>query len=228
MLWRPWRMLTIPVAVLGWVPSISAATLFQSIPDLTATPVVNGYCSPCGYGRGGGPLFDTFSLGAASTIDSISLDVSGVSQFFIEASIWTVTGGGQPGSQLFLQSFSLHDHLTISSTTSTANGDTVLVTLNPSDLVLSAGTYDISFYAGLSGFLAIPTYTGGSGLFGGGCGELWLGGINGLCYEWIHCFHNSTPSHPPAPRRRSRRDRSARLAQETEGIQDRERFHLGD
>ena len=49
------KLLPILVAILGWVPPTGAGadTLFQSIPDLTANPVVNAYCSPC-YGRGGG------------------------------------------------------------------------------------------------------------------------------------------------------------------------------
>ena len=41
------KLLSILVAILGWVPPTGADMLFQSIPDLTANPVVNAYCSEC-------------------------------------------------------------------------------------------------------------------------------------------------------------------------------------
>ena len=157
------KLLSILVAILGWVPPTGAGadTLFQSIPDLTANPVVNAYCSPC-YGRGGGPLFDTFILGSTSTVNSISFDILGNYGFpNVDVGIWTVTGGGLPGSQLFSQTFAPAQFV---SAVSTVFG-TVVVTVDPTALVLSSGTYDISFFnRGGVQTLGVPGYSGGSGM----------------------------------------------------------------
>jgi hypothetical protein len=112
-----------------------SATLYQSIPDLTVAPF-DTYCSPC-LGRGGGPIFSTFTLGSTSTINSISVVLSGAID--VDVSIWSVVLSGPtgttpppgyiPNSQLFFQTFTPAQQ-----STSVVPG---AVTVNPTALGLS-------------------------------------------------------------------------------------------
>jgi len=137
--------------------SVCADTLFQSIPDLTVTPVTNAWCSSC---SGTFQVFDTFSLGSNSTIGSISFDVQ-TNYFFpanVTVSIWTINLDGTPGSSLFSQTFAPLDFASIQNTVN----NTSIVTVLPIGLSLTAGTYDISFFNPSN--LGVPGYSGGSGL----------------------------------------------------------------
>jgi hypothetical protein len=138
------------------VSSAKAAVLFQSIPALSATPDVPGWCSSC---SGSYRVFDTFNLGSASTITGTTVAVYNAYDFptNIDVSIWTVVGG-LPGTQLFDANF------TPAQFASTAPGAslTTLVTLDLPNWALASGSYDISFYNPTG--LAINGYTGGSGL----------------------------------------------------------------
>jgi hypothetical protein len=154
------KLLSILVAILGWVPPTGADTLFQSIPDLTAANPLSLLCAPCG-GRGGGPIFSTFTLGSTSTINSISFEIENGNGLPVDVGIWTVEPNGpagatfpipgyEPVSTLFFQTFAF------------APGSSGLVTISPTALVLSSGTYDISFFSRTYETLAVPVYSAGS------------------------------------------------------------------
>lgn len=141
---------------LGLAGSPQAATLFQSIPDLTVNPTLNAWCSACG---GAYQVYDTFTIGSASAIGSVSFAVQ-TSFFFptdIEVSIWSVDGGGAPGAQLLSQTFTTGQFVSVVNTPF----DTSIVTVNPTSWSLASGMYDISFYADN---LGVPAYAGGAGL----------------------------------------------------------------
>jgi hypothetical protein len=92
----------------------------------------------------------------------VSFDILGNYGFpNVDVGIWTVTGGGLPGSQLFSQTFAPAQFV---SAVSTVFG-TVVVTVDPTALVLSSDTYDISFFnRGGVQTLGVPGYSGGSGM----------------------------------------------------------------
>jgi hypothetical protein len=149
------KLLSILVAILGWVPPTGADTLFQSIPDLTAANPLSLLCAPCG-GRGGGPIFSTFTLGSTSTINSISFEIENGNGLPVDVGIWTVEPNGlsipgyEPVTTLFFQTFTF------------VPGSSGLVTISPTALVLSSGTYDISFFSRTYETLAVPVYSAGS------------------------------------------------------------------
>ena len=150
---------------LAGASSSNAATLFQSVPDLTANPVISSWCSPC---DGRFRAFDTFSLAAASIVGSVAFTVQ--TDFFfptdVDISIWTVIGG-RPGAQLLDHTFSPDEFVSLANT----SHDTSVVTVNPLAWSLAAGTYDISIF-GIDGNLGVPGYSGGSGLLFLGVGLL--------------------------------------------------------
>jgi hypothetical protein len=181
------KLLSILVAILGWVPPTGADTLFQSIPDLTANPL-SLLCAPCG-GRGGGPIFSTFTLGSTSTINSISFEIENGNGLPVDVGIWTVEPNGlsipgyEPVSTLFFQTFTF------------APGSSGLVTISPTALVLSSGTYDISFFSRTYETLAVPVYSAGSVTLYDGFpdGEV----VSGQSAGFI--LSGSTPSAVPGP-----------------------------
>jgi hypothetical protein len=135
---------------------VSAAVLFQSIPDLTANPLTNAWCSSCG---GEFRVFDTFTLSSGSVIQSISFNVQ-TSYYFptsVDVSIWSMSGS-LPGSQLLGQNFAPASFVSVVNNPN----DTSTVTVNVGSWALAAGTYDISFYNPQN--LGVPGYGGGSGL----------------------------------------------------------------
>jgi len=132
-----------------------AATLFQSIPDLTVDPALNSYCSSC---AGTFRVFDSFTLGSAATIESVTFAVQnnfGGFPFSIDVSFWT-NDGGTPGMQI---SNILFAPASFTSTVATAF-DTSLVSVDYTQS-LAAGTYLISFFNGTD--MGVPSYTGGGG-----------------------------------------------------------------
>jgi hypothetical protein len=187
------KLLSILVAILGWVPPTGADTLFQSIPDLTAANPLSLLCAPCG-GRGGGPIFSTFTLGSTSTINSISFEIGNGDGVPVDVGIWTVEPNGpagatfpipgyEPVSTLFFQTFTF------------APGSSGLVTISPTALVLSSGTYDISFFSRSSAeTLLVPAYSAGSVTLYDGFGN---SGIPGQSAGFI--LSGSSPSAVPGP-----------------------------
>lgn len=150
------RALTVCVAFCV-ASSASAATLFQSVVDLTASPNVNAWCSSC---QGNGfKVFDQFSLNASSTVASVSFAVQTSFSFptSVNVSVWT-SAADQPVAPLFSQTFLPVDFVSVVNT----QNDTSIVTVNFLGLLLAAGTYEISFFN--SDNLGVPGYTGGSGL----------------------------------------------------------------
>ena len=142
-----------------------AASLFQSVADLTVNPFVNAYCSSCS-----GPfrVFNTFTLVSAATIESVTFAVQTSFGGFsspVDVSFWT-NDGGTPGMQI---SNVLFAPASFSSTVPTAF-DTSLVSVNYTQS-LAAGTYLISFFNGTD--MGVPSYTGGGGnLFQQGFGAI--------------------------------------------------------
>jgi hypothetical protein len=77
--------------------SAGAATVFQSIPDLAVAPNGN-WCSSC---EGSYRAFDSFTLGSAATIASVTFAVSSNYHFPspVDVSFWN-SDGGRPSTQI--------------------------------------------------------------------------------------------------------------------------------
>jgi hypothetical protein len=98
-----------------------------------------------------------------STIDAVTVSLYGYPfPVSVNLSIWSISGG-LPSGQLFSETFAPS---AFSSVLFPNPGgifpDPAIVTVNPTDLSLAAGTYDISFYN--PDELALKSYSGGSGL----------------------------------------------------------------
>jgi hypothetical protein len=141
--------LAVIIAVLGSAPSAVAATLFQSIPDLTAPPA-NFFCSDCGDGI---HVFDTFTLNSTDAITSVEFAVQQFTQLPISIKFFSVTYptafGAEPN--LLLGAFTPSSYSLVSE----QNGTDLLRVDLPAAFALTAGTYDISFE---SSTLLIPDY----------------------------------------------------------------------
>jgi hypothetical protein len=134
-----------------------ALTVFQSIPDLTVSPVVDGYCSRC-IARGEGlQIFSTFTLDSEVQITNILFDVTTNYYFPTSVTVQVNTlSAGLPGMLLFSETFAPASYVYTNTPFNTS-----VVSVNPTGLLLDAGTYDISFYNYNN--LGIPGYSGGSG-----------------------------------------------------------------
>jgi len=120
------------VLVLG--SAAQAGTVWQSVPDLAASPSTNAWCSSCG---GSYEPLDQFTLGAAASVNSFRLTTQtgfyeGLGGFTVE--IYDATHS----SILFSQA------VTPTVVSDTAFG-TSIVTAGLSGLNLAAGTYWIGF-----------------------------------------------------------------------------------
>lgn len=147
------------IALTAAAPS-AAATVYQSLPDLTVAPVVAGYCSSCNsflQFR----IYDTFTLASAATINTVTfaLDTSFNVGNSVNISFFNLNGA-LPGTSIASFDF------TPAQFTSVQNfpGDSrsrALVTVDIGALSLGAGSYDISFFnpSGLS----IPAYANPGG-----------------------------------------------------------------
>jgi hypothetical protein len=137
--------------------SAQASTVFQSLPDLTVTPVQAGYCSSCN------PflqfrIYDTFTLAADTTIKGVTFAMD--TRFYQGNSVdlgFFNLNGALPGTAIAdsvvqAANFSFAD---------TAVDFIKLVTVDITPVALAAGTYDISFFN--ANGLSIPAYakTGG-------------------------------------------------------------------
>lgn len=142
------------VAALAWAAasSANAATLYQSIPDLTAVPVQASYCSSCNAFL---PfrIYDTFDLASDATINSVTF-----------AFDTRFSPGGSTNVGFFNLNGALPGTAIANFTISAANyllADTQvdfikLATVDIGALALAAGSYDISFYN--PNGLGIPAY----------------------------------------------------------------------
>jgi hypothetical protein len=72
----------------------SASVVYQSIPDLAADPITNGYCSPCTFATFQS-IGQAFTLSTAQTLTSASFAVSGLDNWPspVEIGIYTNAGG---------------------------------------------------------------------------------------------------------------------------------------
>ncbi len=132
-----------------------AATVFQSIPDLTVAPNGN-WCSSC---DGDYRAFDSFALGSAATIASVTFAVSSNYHFPspVDVSFWN-SDGGRPSTEI---SSAVYAPGSFTSAFDTLSNTTVVSVAYSQSL--AAGTYLISFYSPTG--LAVPSYAGGGGNF---------------------------------------------------------------
>lgn len=144
------------MAVSAYASQLKAAVVYQSLPDLTVQANTNGWCSSCG---GNYRVYDTFTLSTASTLSQLTFAVTTGYNFpsTVTVGFYNLASGNTPGSQIASYDF------TTSSFVSTVNTaySTTLVTVNLPSLLLSAGSYDISFYNPSN--LAVPGYTKSGG-----------------------------------------------------------------
>jgi hypothetical protein len=140
----------------------TAGTLYQSLPDLTVDPVVAGYCSSCNaflpY-----RIYDTFTLAADSTIRSVTfaLDTSFYAGNSVDVGFFNLAAG-LPGSSIASYTFTPAQFTSSFDVPTASERSRSLVTVAIPDLMLAAGSYDISFFN--AGGLSIPGYakTGGT------------------------------------------------------------------
>lgn len=142
-------------AGLLFASAANATVIFQSIPDLTIAPDVNGYCSQCG--SNGQNVGQSFTLASAAVANTLAFAVSDFYYFPtpVTVDIFTDVGGASLGVNLYHATFS-----TFASYVDTGNA-TVVVTVNLGSVALAAGSYDL-FLTNPSD-LAIPTFSGGNG-----------------------------------------------------------------
>ena len=142
-------------------PPASAGILFQSIPDLTAAPAVNAWCSDC-FGAGD-RVFDTFTLASNATLGAVLFDVQtdyppgAPPRGPLNVGIFT-TSGGLPdlSGQILNYTANFGVGPTNYQFSNTAN-DTSIVTFPSSGTPLTGGTqYWISFYNPSN--LGVPGY----------------------------------------------------------------------
>ena len=134
----------------------SAATVFQSVADLTDTSQhTAAWCSGCG---GTYRVFDQFTLSSSETITGFSVALYSLVPYWgngMNFSIWSANGS-LPDTQLFSQNLADADF-----TTQTLNSVSLLATTDDVvGLTLGAGTYYVSFY---SDNLGVYGYNGGGG-----------------------------------------------------------------
>jgi hypothetical protein len=158
---------------LFFAPQVQASSvLFQSVPSLTADPTGDA-CSSCG---GGEQVYDTFTLSSNASISAITFDALTIGLNNAQVSIYT-TNGALPGSSLFSQTFTGAQFASVVPGGSVGGGPatTALVTVDPSGLSLSAGTYFISFFD--------PSFLGVALFSAGGSGQAVQIGCGGICFE---------------------------------------------
>jgi hypothetical protein len=137
-----------------------ASVIYQSVPDLTAAPSVNAWCSQCS--SDGVDIGQTFTLGSGAVADTLSFVVqNGSSNAWptsVTVDIFQDAGASTLGADLFHQTIS-----TFVSDTPTGNG-TDVVTISLGKLSMAAGTYEI--------FMTNPDNLGIPGFSGGANGEI--------------------------------------------------------
>lgn len=157
----------------------NATVIYQSIPDLTIAPNVNGYCSQCA--SNGQNIGQSFTLASAAVANTLAFAVTNY-YFFptpVTVDIFTDVGGMTLGVNLYHATFS-----TFVSDVDTGNA-TDVVTVNLGNVALAAGSYDL-FLTNPSN-LGIPNFSGGIGGIvnftgsgvGPATGDRYSGGLGG-------------------------------------------------
>ena len=113
----------VAVAAAALTAAAPAATLYQSLPDLTVNPVQNAYCSSCG---GEYRVFDGFSLGSASVLNSVTFAVQSNYNYPTATTVsFNTRLGGTPGAEIASYTF---DPAAFTSNSNTSY-DTALITV---------------------------------------------------------------------------------------------------
>jgi hypothetical protein len=149
------------VAGLAAVPAC-ATVYYQSIPDLTAVPTVNGYCSDCGSNSAIGQVFTPVASGVANyarfTISSIYTWPQSVNIGIFN------DNGGAVGTSVF----PVTTYSSFLSDIPTEYGTDVVTVALPGGVQLNAGaTYDAFIWAANfqgSQFFGLPGYSPGLGI----------------------------------------------------------------
>lgn len=147
-------------ALLATAPA-AAASLYQSLPDLTVDPVVAGYCSSCN------PflqfrIYDTFSLAQDSTVNSVTfaLDTSFYAGNPVTIGFFNLAGA-LPGTNIASYTFAPAAFAGNFNVPTASERSRSLITVDIPGLKLAAGSYDISFFN--ANGLSIPGYAKAGG-----------------------------------------------------------------
>ena len=135
-----------------------AATVFQSLPDLTVAPVQAGYCSSCNsflQFR----IYDTFTLGANTTLNGVTfaLDTRFNTGNAVNIGFFNLAGA-LPGTAISNATYAASAF----TYADTATDFIKLATISIAPLALTAGSYDISFFN--ANGLSIPAYANAGGV----------------------------------------------------------------
>lgn len=154
------KMFFTAVALIAAGPA-AAATLYQSLPDLTVDPVVAGYCSSCNsflQFR----IFDTFTLARDSKIESVTfaLDTSFYAGNPVTIGFFNLAGA-LPGASIASYTFAPADFTGNFDVPTASERSRSLITVAIPQLALAAGSYDISFFN--ANGLSIPGYAKAGG-----------------------------------------------------------------
>lgn len=139
----------------------SAATLFQSIPDLIVAPAVAGYCSSCN------PflqfrIYDSFTLARDSTVNRVTfaLDTGFYAGNSVNVGFFNLNGA-LPGTAIANYTFAPSQFTSITPIAAFGERSGALVSVDIGALALVAGSYDISFFN--PNGLSIPGYANPGG-----------------------------------------------------------------
>lgn len=148
-------------AIIASASGGNAATLYQSLPDLTVAPTVAGYCSSCN------PflqfrIYDTFTLAQDATVNRVTfaLDTGFYAGNSVNLGFFNLAGA-LPGTAIANYTFAPSQFVSVAPIAAFGQRSGALVTVDIGALALGAGSYDISFFnpAGLS----IPGYANPGG-----------------------------------------------------------------
>jgi hypothetical protein len=150
----------IAVAIAAAASPAAAATLFQSLPDLTVAPTVAGYCSSCNAFL---PfrIYDSFTLAADATITTVTFALD---NFYPGNSVnigFFNLAGALPGTAIADYTFTPAQFVSFDPIAAFGERDGRLVTVDIGALMLAAGSYDISFFN--ANGLSIPAYANPGG-----------------------------------------------------------------
>ncbi len=138
----------------------AAATLYQSVADLTAAPAVNAWCSDCG-GMYGEDMGQQFTLTHSSLAQSLTFVVSNSPAYAWQVPV-TISifhdAGGSTGASVFSQTYAPSQFV---SDANTGNGTDIVSVNLGSGVNMAAGNFVVFLYN--VDTLGIPGFNGGSG-----------------------------------------------------------------
>jgi hypothetical protein len=142
-------------ATMGAAVPARAGIIYQSIPDLTAAPSINGFCSQCG--SDGQIVGQAFSVASSAVATTLSFDAT---SYYLWPSPVTVNifqdgGSNTLGNNIYNNTFS-----SFASDVSTGHG-TDLVTVNIGAVALAAGSYEL--FITNHNWFTVPGYGGYAG-----------------------------------------------------------------